>query len=137
MITRSMKSVVLDSHAILKFAQDEAGAEKVEELLKASEVGDIQALMNEINLGEIFYITSRRLGIEAARRFLEQFTTLAVERIPASWEIIESASQLKAEQAVSYANCFAAATAMRNTAAVVTGDPEFKKIEHLVEVDWI
>jgi predicted nucleic acid-binding protein len=136
-MTPSMKSVVFDSHAILRFAQDEAGAEKVEELLKAAEDGNIRALMNEINLGEIFYVITRRLGVEAARRFLEQFTTLTVERIPASWEIIESASQIKAEYAVSYADCFAAATALKYSAAVVTGDPEFKKIGHLVVIDWI
>lgn len=132
-----MKSVVFDSHAILTFAQDEAGAEKVEDLLKAAEDGGIRALMNEINLGEIFYITARRLGVEAARRFLEQFMALRVERIPASWEIIESASHMKAEHAVSYADCFVAATALKYNAAVVTGDPEFKKIEHLVEMVWI
>ncbi len=80
-MTPSMKSVVFDSHAILKFAQDEAGADKVEELLKASEDGRIRAFISEINLGEVYYITIRRLGVESARRFLEQFTTLAIERV--------------------------------------------------------
>jgi uncharacterized protein len=136
-MTPSMKSVVFDSHAILKFAQDEAGADRVEELLKASEDGSVRAYINEINLGEIYYITIRRLGLESARRFLEQFTALAIERVSPSWEITESASQIKADFAVSYAGCFAAATALKYHAVIVTGDPEFKKIEHQVEIDWI
>lgn len=136
-MTPSMKSVVFDSHAILKFAQDEAGADKVEELLKASEEGRILAIINEVNLGEVYYITIRRLGVESARSFLEQFTTLAIERVSPSWEIIESASQIKADLAVSYADYFATATALKYNAVIVTGDPEFRKIEHLVEIDWI
>ena len=136
-MTPSMKSVVFDSHAILRFAQDEAGADKVEELLKASEDGRIRAFINEINLGEVYCITIRKLGVESAMRFLEQFTTLAIERVPASWEIIESASQIKADYAVSYADCFATATALKYNALIVTGDPEFKKIEHKVEIHWI
>ena len=132
-----MNSVVLDSHAILRFAQDETGAERVEELLRASEEGKIQAFVSEINLGEVYYITVRRLGVEAARRFLEQFSTLTVQRVPVFWELIESASELKAQHAISYADCFAAATALKIHGAIVTGDPEFKKIEHIVPIDWI
>lgn len=132
-----MRSVVFDSHAILRFAQDEAGADRVEELLKASENGTLRAFINEINLGEILYITIRRLGLEAAKRFVERFTALAIERVSPSWEIIEAASPIKSEFAVSYADCFAAATALKYDAVIVTGDPEFKKIEHKVEIEWI
>ncbi|MCL5405434.1 MAG: type II toxin-antitoxin system VapC family toxin [Deltaproteobacteria bacterium] len=132
-----MKSVTFDSHAILKFAQDEAGADRVEELLRAAEEARVRACVNEINLGEVYYITMRRLGVESARRFLEQFSTLAVERIAASWQIIESAAELKARHALSYADCFAAATALRHGASLVTGDTEFKKVEHLVPIEWI
>ena len=132
-----MRRVVFDSHAILRFAQDEAGAEKVEQILRASEEGDVRAFMSEINLGELYYITIRRLGQEAASRFLEQLSTLSIERVPASWEIIASASELKARHALSYADCFAAAVALKHQASIVTGDPEFKKIQDMVEIDWI
>jgi ribonuclease VapC len=129
--------VVLDSHAILKFSQDESGADRVEALLREAEKGNIRAFVNEINLGEIYYITARRLGADLARRFLDYFSTLAVERTSASWEIILSAADLKAQYSLSYADCFAVGTALKYQAAIVTGDPEFKKIEHLVQIDWI
>lgn len=136
-MTPVMKNVTFDSHAILKFAQDEAGADRVEELLRAAEEERVRAYVNEINLGEVYYITMRRLGKDRARLFLEQFSTLTVERVAASWEIIESAAELKARHALSYADCFAAATALDREASIVTGDPEFKKVEHLVEIEWI
>lgn len=136
-MTKSMSNVVLDSHAILRFAQDEAGAEKVETLLSDAGKGHIRALVSEINLGEIYYITMRRMGADFARRFLDHFSTFAVDRIPASWEIVLSAAEVKAQYALSYADCFVVATALKYQAVIVTGDPEFRKIEHLVKIDWI
>ena len=47
------------------------------------------------------------------------------------------AAEIKAQYAISYADCFAAATAEKLSASIITGDPEFKKVEHLVSVDWI
>ena len=136
-MTKSMNNVVLDSHAILRFAQDEAGADRVEALLSDAQKGSILAFVNEINLGEIYYITARRLGADFARLFLDHFSTFAVERVPASWEIILSAAEVKASYALSYADCFAVATALKCQAVVVTGDPEFRKVERLVHIDWI
>ena len=132
-----MKNVTFDSHAILRFARDETGADRVEELLRAAEELRVRAYANEINPGEVYCITMRRPGAEAARRFPEQFFTLAVERVAASREIIESAAELKARHSLSYEDCFAAATALKFGTSIVTGDPEFKKVEHLVEIEWI
>jgi predicted nucleic acid-binding protein len=132
-----MRNVVFDSHAFLKFVQDEIGADRVEELLTAAQDGKIRAFMNEINLGEIYYITIRKIGIEPAREFLEHFRNLPIGIVPASWDIIASASEVKGGYALSYADCFVVASALKHDASVVTGDPEFKNVEHLVEIDWI
>ncbi|HUU53185.1 MAG TPA: hypothetical protein VMW44_00925 [Candidatus Bathyarchaeia archaeon] len=36
------------------------------------------------------------------------------------------ASEIKAKFAISYADCFAAATALKFSASIITGDPELK-----------
>ena len=41
------------------------------------------------------------------------------------------------QYALSYADCFAVATAIKEKATVVTGDPEFRKVEGLVGIDWV
>jgi predicted nucleic acid-binding protein len=38
---------------------------------------------------------------------------------------------------LSYADCFAVATAIKEKATVVTGDPEVRKVEGLVGIDWL
>jgi len=37
-----MKNILFDSHAILKFYQDEDGADKVEKLLNSSQQGNLK-----------------------------------------------------------------------------------------------
>ncbi len=132
-----MKSILFDSYAILKYYQDEHGADKVEKLLISSHQGDFRAYINEINLGEVYYMTIRRLGLESAKNLLEQFFELPVQVISPSSNIILSASEIKAEYAISYADCFSVATAIQFQATIVTGDPEFKKVQHLVKIEWI
>jgi len=132
-----MKNILFDSYAILTFFQDESGANKVENLLISSQQGKFQAFMSEINLGEVYYMTIRRLGLDLAKNRLEQFFDLPVQVISPSFDIILSASEIKAEYAISYADCFAVATAVQFKATVVTGDPEFKKVKHLIDIEWL
>ena len=132
-----MRDILFDSHAILKFYQDEDGADDVEKLLISSRDGDLMSYISEINLGEVYYKIIRRLGLAAARDHLEQFSELPIRVLPPSSDIILSASEIKAEYAISYADCFAVATAINADASIVTGDPEFKKVAHLVEIVWI
>ena len=132
-----MRNLVFDSHAILKFSQNEAGSDKVEALLTASQEGESRAYMSEINLGEIYYITIRKMGLDPAMEFLEHLHALPIEMVAATWDIIASASEMKGKHPLSYADCFAVATALRHKAAIVTGDPEFKHVEHLIEIEWI
>ena len=132
-----MKNILFDSYAILKFYQDEDGADEVEKLLISSRRGDLMSYISEINLGEVYYKTIRRLGLTSARNYLEQFFELPVQVIPPSSDVILSASEIKAEYAISYADCFAVATALKVEASIITGDPEFKKVGHLVKIVWI
>ncbi|MGM0426135.1 MAG: type II toxin-antitoxin system VapC family toxin [Thermodesulfobacteriota bacterium] len=132
-----MKKILFDSYAILCFYQDEKGADEVERLLITSRQGEYRAFISEINLGEVHYKTVRRMGLDAAREQLEQFSELPIECVHPSSDIIVSASELKAEHAISYADCFALATALKTHSSIVTGDPEFHKVKHLVEIMWL
>ena len=51
--------------------------------------------------------------------------------------LLYKAAEFKAEYPISYADCFALACALEHSAILVTGDPEFKKVVHLVSIEWI
>jgi predicted nucleic acid-binding protein len=94
-------------------------------------------LMNIINWGEIYYITLREQGSDKASLFETNFEKLPVDLIYPDKQLIRNASQYKAFNALSYADCIAAATANINNAMLVTGDKEFKKLEKEITIDWL
>jgi ribonuclease VapC len=132
-----MKRILFDAHAILKWTQKEKGYQKVKSILVECRNQSVLGYMNQINLGEVYYQTIRVVGLDEARKFLENFSRLPISIIPPDSELIWKASEIKAEYSISYADCFAAATALRHEAAILTGDPEFKKIASFVQVEWL
>lgn len=51
--------------------------------------------------------------------------------------LVKCASRYKAYNALSYADCIAAATAHINDAVLMTGDKEFEKLEKEITIDWL
>ncbi len=131
--TRSL----LDSFALLAFLNKESGFEKVRSLLREAQRSNKPLLMNEINIGEVYYITAKNRSFELADEFLNRLETLSVEAVPNSFAHVLEAARLKARFPVSYVDAFAVTTAMRMDAAIVTGDPEFRQVEHLITVNWL
>lgn len=128
---------LLDSFAILAWMQDEDGAQVVEDLLYGAKRGEEQVLMNIVNLGEVFYRCARVQDLQFARETLDRIRLLPIRIIPCPNDLVLQAAEIKAEYPIAYADAFLAATALREDAQVVTGDPEFKKLEHLIRILWL
>ena len=128
---------LFDSHALLAFFQKEEGAEIVAKILRKSVKQRLDQLISVINLGEIIYMTKRRFGDQKKMEILGRIHQLGLKILPAPDTIVYKAAELKAEYPISYADCFALASALEYSAILVTGDPEFKKVVHLVSIQWI
>jgi len=128
---------LFDSHALLAFFQNEEGAEIVAEILRRAVKKGLDRLICVINLGEIIYITKRRFGDSKKLELLARVHELGLKVLPIPENLVFKAAEIKAQYPISYADCFALACAMEHSARVVTGDPDFKKIAHLVSIDWI
>lgn len=122
---------------MLKFLQRERGFETVEELLRRAAQGEIELLMSEINLGEVYYILLRSQGEEEGEEIFTSLLLLPLERVPTDFELVLAAAKFKAKIPVSYSDCFAVAAALSHEAAIVTGDPEFRRFEAQVPVEWV
>jgi predicted nucleic acid-binding protein len=131
------KTYVLHSYALLAYLQAERGSEKVRELLRRARAGEVSVVMSTINLGEVLYTVARKLGDDAAAEALDDMLRLPVELADATMDRVLAAAQIKAHHAVSYADCFAVSLAKELEASVVTGDPEFRKVETLVPLVWL
>ena len=129
---------LLDSFALLSYLNKETGFEKVREALAEAQVSDGSVLMNEVNVGETYYVLHRQRGVEEAEYFLETvLVSLPILLVQNNFQDVIDAARIKAEYPLSFADCFAVATARRESALILTGDPEFKKIEHLVKIEWL
>ena len=131
------KRIVFDAHAILRWTQKEPGYQKVKSLMVACREGSVLGFMNRVNLGEVHYKTIRVLGLEGAKDFMENFLRLPITIVLPDEALIWKAAELKAQYPISYADCFAAATALIHSASVLTGDPEFKKLTKAVPLEWL
>ncbi|OGL47133.1 MAG: twitching motility protein PilT [Candidatus Schekmanbacteria bacterium RBG_16_38_10] len=128
---------IFDSHALLKFFQKEKGYEKVVHILEdIKKTGSIKYI-NAINLGEIIYSTKREFGDQKKLEVLANIERLNFTILPVPNSLIFQAAEYKAQYSISYADCFVLASALEHKAVIVTGDPEFKKVEHLVKVVWV
>jgi predicted nucleic acid-binding protein len=113
----------------------EGGFAKVKSIL-SSRTSTI--LMNEINIGETYYILARERGLDNATYFTDVILpSLPITPVSNTLKEVLQAARIKAENSLSFADCFAVATAISQEAVVITGDREFKKISHLVEIDWV
>ena len=128
---------MFDSHALLKFFQKEKGYEKVVSLLQEIRKSGARKYLNAINLGEIIYCTKREFGDQKKLEVLANIERLNFLILPTPNDLIFRASEIKAQFSLSYADCFVVASAQEHKAAIVTGDPEFKKVEHLATVIWL
>ncbi len=128
---------IFDSHALLKFFQKEKGYEKVTRLLEETRKTGAAKYVNAMNLGEIIYSTKREFGDQKKLEVLANIERLNFTILPVPNNLIFHAAEYKAQYALSYADCFALASAVEYQASLVTGDPDFKKVEHLVEIVWV
>jgi ribonuclease VapC len=122
---------------MLTYFQDEDGAQLVQQLLSESASGESALFISCVNLGEIAYIIRRKCGQEMEDIVISAIDMLPIEIVEVDRKLALDAAKIKADYSISYADCFASALAKHLGGAVVTGDPEFKKVSNLVPVQWL
>ena len=134
-----MATKVLDSWALIAFFEDEPAAEAVETLLQQAMDGKVKLLMSVVTWGEVYYITMREVSQAAAEQKTTEIAALPIDIIGVSDDLTltKQAAIFKATHKMSYADCFAAALAKQESAALVTGDPEFKVVEKEIKIQWL
>lgn len=128
---------VFDSFALLAFFQDEPGAGQVERLLDRLRRGEIQVTMATVNLGEVVYRTIRKFGEDRVEPVLLNFSQYPIQLVDVDRDLAIAGAAIKGTYKMSYADCIAAALAQRLDAPVLTGDPEFERVEHFIRIEWL
>jgi uncharacterized protein len=135
-----MHDMVLDAWAIMAWLKgQQPAADRVRTLLEEAGNRRRKLAMNIVNLGEVFYLSVKAKDQAYGHRVLEALRPRVV-KISASDELVMLAATLKSRNAISYADAFAAATAILREVPLVTGDPELRAMgaaEKALRVEWI
>jgi predicted nucleic acid-binding protein len=131
---------VLDSFALIGFLENEKFASRIERLLKQARQGKIIVYLHAIHLGEVYYIILREQGQNTADLAFARIKAFPVRYIDIIDDgLLRKAARLKANYPISYADAFAASMATIHNASLLTGDPEFKKLEkkESISIEWL
>jgi predicted nucleic acid-binding protein len=129
--------LVLDSFALMALFRNEPSAPHVEALLERASKGECELFMSVVNLGEVAYTVEIRQGLQPAKEAVAAIDQAPIKVVDVDRTLTLAAARLKATTGVGYADCFAAALAQRLGAAVLTGDPDFQRLEGAVPVEWL
>jgi predicted nucleic acid-binding protein len=131
---------VFDACAVIALLNDENGADIVTRLINHAAVGTDRIFMNGVQVLEVYYDRINIKGREYAETVLESLYTSPIYIVnEISREMIQEAGRFKTSYSMSLGDTFAAATARKFTAALVTKDKEMKVPEEAGEfsVLWI
>ena len=132
----TVKTVVLDSHALLAYFEKETGWKEVAQLMAEGVSTSCQlSLCNQ--LGSSPPITERVYGKQKAEEIVRVLGELPIELVEADRRLTKQAAQLKVAGELAYADCFAAGLALEKKGSVLTGDPEFERVEDKVAIQWL
>ncbi len=134
---RKLKSIVLDSWAVMAYLEDEPSGANVGTMIADAQDDGTPLLMSVVNVGEVWYTLARRRSVKDADETIRWLREVGVRIIDADWEITNIAAKFKVKGNISYADCFAAALTKQNKATLLTGDHEFKHLEDEISVVWL
>ena len=134
-----MSSLVLDAWAVMAWLKDQPAAVRLQVLLDEADSRKGRLFMNIVNLGEVLYLSAKARDLAYGERVLASLRS-RVTIMSASDELVMSAAKLKSRYTISYADAFAAATAIIRELPLLTGDQALRAVatqEKKLQLEWI
>jgi ribonuclease VapC len=122
---------------MIAYFEDELGADRVAQVLNQLIKGKAKGFMSVVNWGEVYYNTMREQGVSEAEKATLQLDKFPIQIVDVNKELAYEAAKLKGEFRIAYADCFAVALSVKLNADLVTGDPDFKKLQERISIQWI
>ncbi len=129
--------IVLDSCLLLAFLRKEKNWQAIKNYLLETRKGKHKILFCWVNLLEVYYKIYRKRGVLAADKALSIIKKLPLKLVLPDEELFLQTARVKGEYAIALADCFIIAIAKKFKACVLTGDPEFKKVEKEIKIIWL
>lgn len=123
-----MKRFLLDTSALLSLRDNEAGADRVAEVLDLGTQGKAKCYGCFITLMEVFYRVWRDEDRAAGQLAYQQCLALPIDWLSNTESLLVRAAGYKAMHSLSLADAWIAACASEHSAVLLHKDPEFKSL---------
>jgi predicted nucleic acid-binding protein len=123
-----MKKIVFDSYAFIALFREEKGFELVRDLLVKMANNESEGYITAINVGEVFYMISRKSNAKKAQIAIDAISKMPVKIIEPDLKKCLDAAAIKAKYRLSYADAFAASLTISLRGTLITGDKEFESL---------
>lgn len=129
---------VLDSSALLRYLDDEAGAARIAEIIKGHLAGRCEAIISALHWGEIAGITCKLHGKRAMELVLSRLSAFGLQVVPADADRAVGAALIKLKKGVPYVDAFGLELAASAGERVfVTADFDFKPASRDVTIEFL
>ncbi len=132
-----MVTYVLDSSAILRYLDNEAGAARVSEIIKAHLAGKCEAVISAPHWGEIAGITHKLHGRRAMELVLSRLSAFGIAVATADGDRAVRAALIKLETNIPYVDAFGAELAEAHDCTLVTADFDFKPASRTLTIEFL
>ncbi|MGD8239964.1 MAG: type II toxin-antitoxin system VapC family toxin [Armatimonadota bacterium] len=128
---------VLDAFAAMCLLNREPGSTRIVEVLARARDGDCTVSLCTVNWAEVLYSVARMRGADVVEGVVARLDALPIGIVSAHRDLSAKAAELKAPGGLSLADCYAGALAQILQATLITGDPEFRRIADVVDIEWL
>jgi predicted nucleic acid-binding protein len=133
-----MVTYALDSSAILRYLDREAGAARVAEIIKGHLSDRHRVIISAIHWGEVALITAKGHGHQAVDLVLARLWSFGFEIVPATAERAVRASMIKFKRDIPYADAFGVELVSDSANHVlVTADFDLKAATRDVKIEFL
>jgi predicted nucleic acid-binding protein len=133
-----MVTFALDASALLRFLDEEAGADRVSDILADHLDGGCRVVMSAVNWGEIATKLFQRNGRKRFEEIFFELQSWGVEIVPATAERAANSGLIKAQKKIPYAGAFGVELAASiKDCVLVTGDFDMKPAAHQVKIEFL
>jgi predicted nucleic acid-binding protein len=133
-----MVTYALDASAVLRYLDDEAGSDRVAEIIKSHLAGTCQAIISAVHWGEIAGVTCKVRGRSAMDLALTRLEAFGFHIVPAGAERAVRASLIKLKRKIPYVDAFGVELAADSPDHVlVTADFDLKPASKDVKIEFL
>ena len=138
MVEKPLITYVLDSSAVLRYLDGEAGSDRVSEILKDHLAGGCDAVISSVHWGEVAGQVCKRRGRGALDVVLARMAAFGIPVVPVDAGRAVRAALIRLKSSIPYVDAFGVElTADSQERVFVTADFDFKPASRDVTIEFL